>query len=221
MKNEETTDEQSPFQRHKRTHFESRDFCFKPMTEKDQELMFRWRTDPETARFLSGAPPISLDQQLQWFASVERDPSTCFYIFSEKSTTGLVPIGYILFTGRATTENDAKFGVVLGARTGQGVGRLLLSLICRLGFDLMGFDGLYASIQPGNAPAVTLVDWMGGRLVHGPHLYRKSGELLLYLDPAGIEPALTDLRRRDPEEWKELELTTSPPENIGTVLPSP
>ena len=139
--------------------------------------MFAWRSDAGTARYLSGAPPASLEAQQTWFARAGADPLRAYHLIEDR-LAGDEALGFTSLVSLDAEAPEAEWGVVMGRRRGEGVVRLLAPLICRCALELSGMRRLYACVNPGNVPAMRKMMSLGAVIIEGPHRYRKAGETL-------------------------------------------
>ncbi len=158
--------------------------------------MYGWRSDIDTSRFLSAAPPESIESQLTWFERVCRDPGYSYHIVEDRG----VPIGFTSMFNADPARADAEWGVVMGKQRVQGVVGIFAPLCCHCAFKFGELDNLYTCINAQNSGAVRRVKQMGARLFEEPSIYRKEGELLFRIsadDFAETLPGLVDAS----EDW--------------------
>lgn len=94
--------------------------------EKDAELLFRWRNEPETRANSFHTEPIPFEEHVAWLASALRNPAQEIFIFCD----GNVPIGQV----RLSAEEEAatiSYSIDAAYRA-QGYGRAMLRCLEKL-----------------------------------------------------------------------------------------
>ncbi len=162
---------------------------------QDQQLMFAWRSDAATARFLSGAAPESIENQLAWFEKVCRDAAYSYHIVEDQG----VPIGFTSMVNADPAHSDAEWGVVMGTQRVQGVVRIFAPLCLICAFKYGGLKNVFTCINEDNSGAVRRVKQMGARLFEAPSVYRKKGELLFRINADEFKETLSGLADASPE----------------------
>lgn len=193
---------QSPLATHRRTEFRTRRFRLRPVRAQDQEMMFSWRTDVDTSRYLSGAAPESIEQQKAWFERVRADEAYSYHIVEDNGAA----IGYVSLFNADASRAEAEWGVVMGRqRKGSDV-RYLAPLCCVCAFEYGELEALYTCVNEDNTNAVRRVQQMGARLVEGTSIYRKEGELLLRIQGSEFKDTLSKLVAGNPALADELDV---------------
>ena len=162
--------------------------------------MFGWRSDAETARFLSGAAPKSIEDQLEWFERVRRDTSYSYHIIEDQS----VPIGFTSMFNADPAHSEAEWGVVMGKHREPGVVRVIAPLCCICAFKYGGLENLYTCINEKNGGAIRRVEQFGAMLIEEPSIYRKDGELLFRINSDAFKKTLLTLVDTNPTLTDEL-----------------
>ena len=165
------------------TAFRTPRIRLRPARAEDQPLMFGWRSDVETSRFLSGAAPATIDEQRRWFARVCDDPSYSYHIVEDEG----VPIGFTSMYNADPACAEAEWGLIIGTSRKAGDVRIVAPLCCSCAFGVGGLDALYVCVNEANVGAVRRVEQMGAVRFNEPSAYRKEGELLLRIQPDGFE----------------------------------
>jgi RimJ/RimL family protein N-acetyltransferase len=184
-----------PLAAYRRAEFHTLRFRLRPIGEADQPLMYRWRSDAQTSRFLGAPAPVSLQNQLDWFYSIRDNPAYCYHIIEDDGE----PIGFTALINTDPARADAEWGVVLGKYRGRGLVRVIAPLYCKCALTLMGLDSIYTCIHHKNIAAIRKMEQVGAVLVDGPHTYRKSGELLFRIDSNHFKEKLREFSETDPE----------------------
>ncbi len=175
----------------------SEGYRIRPLRSEDQELMFLWRTNPETSKYLKAPPPPSLEAQRRWFSSVEEGTDIYYLLTLEGEEASA--IGYACFLSKCWEDRAAKLGLVLGEQARSGKGKSFAFLLLRLGFEKMGLTKVLGSVDPENSPAARLLQFVGGQSVSGPHAYRKENEDLYEINNDRFFAIEEKLRREDPQ----------------------
>ncbi|TMR96399.1 GNAT family N-acetyltransferase [Nonomuraea basaltis] len=122
----------------------------------DSEAMWRWYHDPEVGRWMDGAPPISLAQNLEKGQNRPRNTFEQMLLgietLDDPTLIGYVVLGDTDFRhGEATLET-----IAIGDRDHRGGGYATdaLRVICRYAFEEMGLHRLTLWVVADNAAAV-------------------------------------------------------------------
>ena len=180
---------QRPLAVYRRAEFRTSQYRLRPASAQDQHLMFGWRSDGETARFLSGSAPKSIEDQLAWFESVRRDASYSYHIIEYQN----VPIGFTSMFNADPSEHEAEWGVVLGEHKGQGLVKLIAPLCCICAFRFAELEKIYSCVNHNNGAAMRKMEQLGATLFEKPSRYRKNGELLFRINADEFKKILITL----------------------------
>jgi len=194
----------------RQTVFETARFRLRPAGAQDQALMYAWRSDHETARYLSGPPPASLQAQRAWFERVRDDARRSYHVMEDRQAHD-EPLGYASLVCLGDDPLCAEWGVVMGHRRGSGLVRLLAPLCCHIALGLGGLQRLYACIHPGNVPAQRKMQTLGAVAIDGPHPYRKAGEHLYEIDVGPFALAVQARQGSEPDLAAALQVRAIPP----------
>lgn len=182
---------QHPIAVYRRAEFRGKRYRIRPAQEQDQDLMFGWRSHAETSRYLSGAAPGAIEDQLAWFEKVRLDTSCSYHIVEDNG----VPIGFTSMVNLDAEHSDAEWGMVMGNVREPGVMKVVAPLCCLCAFQLVGLESIYTCINENNSGAIRRVEQMAAKLFEDPSAYQKSGELLFRIDSQDFLkklPALVD-----------------------------
>jgi RimJ/RimL family protein N-acetyltransferase len=164
--------------------------------------MFGWRSDADTARFLSGAAPKSIEDQLDWFETVCRDTSYSYHIIEYQN----VPIGFTSMFNADPAQPEAEWGVVIGESRGQGLVQVIAPLCCISAFKFGELENLYTCINAKNGPAMRKMEQMGAARCEESSIYRKKGELLFRINSYEFKKTLSTLADTSPAVTDELDV---------------
>ncbi|MFK7974603.1 MAG: GNAT family N-acetyltransferase [Halioglobus sp.] len=192
----------TPLATYRRAQFRTHRFLIRPARDNDQELMYSWRSDSATARFLSGAAPASIESQRQWFARVQNDTAYSYHIVEDNGE----PIGFTSMFNADPARAEAEWGLIISKQRDPGDGRIVAPLCCKCAFELAGLEALYTCINEGNTGAVRRVEQMGAKLFEGPSAYHKKGEILLRISADNFKTQLLALIDSKPSLSKELDV---------------
>lgn len=156
--------------------------------------MYGWRSDADTARYLSGVAPESIEQQRAWFERVCDDPSFSYHIVELAG----MPIGFTSMFNAEPEKPEAEWGVVIGKRREPGDVQAIAPLCCKCAFAFGGLTALYTSINEENSGAIARVKQMGAELYEASSPYRKNGELLFQIHADDFEKKLHELTESKP-----------------------
>lgn len=193
---------QLPLADYRRAEFRTSRFLLRPARAEDQGLMFGWRSDVDTSRYLSGAAPKSIENQREWFERVCRDTSYSYHIVEDQG----VPIGFTSMFNAAPTNADAEWGLIIGKQREPGDVRVVAPLCCKSAFKFGELNALYTCINEDNVGAIRRVQKMGARRYESPSAYRKKGELLFRIDSEEFKKVLLTLAASNPEWTDELDV---------------
>jgi RimJ/RimL family protein N-acetyltransferase len=105
-----------------------------------------WSNDPEIARLMDRARPVSEPEHDAWFESVlsRRD---CVYFAIEDADT-LRHVGNVWLWGIDERHRKAEMRVMLGEgdARGRGLGHQAINLLCRYGFERLNLHRIYAYV---------------------------------------------------------------------------
>jgi RimJ/RimL family protein N-acetyltransferase len=105
----------------------------------DSETMWRWYHDPEIGRWMDGAPPISLAQNIEKGQNRPRNTFEQMVLAIEALDDGEL-IGYVALGDTDFRHGEATVRSIAigdGDRRGGGYGTDALRVICRYAFEEM------------------------------------------------------------------------------------
>jgi RimJ/RimL family protein N-acetyltransferase len=112
-----------------------------------------WANDPELARLMDRARPVTESEHEAWFESIGRRDD-CRYFAIETADAG-AHIGNVWLWAIDTRHRKAELRIVVGAAEarGAGAGSEAIELLCRYGFDHLNLHRIYAYVLAINPPA--------------------------------------------------------------------
>jgi RimJ/RimL family protein N-acetyltransferase len=130
--------------------------------------------DPTVLEYFGSVLPMSLVQEEEWFEKMLQDPNVCnFAIDFEGQHIGGGGLSSIDWRNR-----NAEVGLFIGQPElwDQGLGREVLELLLRLGFQQLNLHRIYLRVFASNERAVNLYEkigfqregrWRDGEFRHG------------------------------------------------------
>ena len=112
-----------------------------------------WANDPEIARLMDRARPVSEPEHEAWFQSIlTRDD--CVY-FAVEQAEGGAHVGNVWLWAIDGRHHKAELRVVIGdsAARGHGTGTEAIELLCRYGFERLNLHRVYAYVLAINPAA--------------------------------------------------------------------
>ena len=161
---------------------------------QDQELMFGWRSDVDTSRYLAGAAPASLEQQLKWFEGVRANTAYSYHIVELDEQ----PVGFTSMFNADPARRDAEWGLVIGTQRTPGDVRVIAPLCLFCVFQFAELEMVYVSVNEDNGGAIRRVQQMSAVPSEGPGAYRKDGEVLMSISAGRFNDTLLTLIEGNP-----------------------
>ncbi len=127
-------------------------FTVRQATERDAEILWRWRNDPEVRSVSLDSQPIGHAQYLNEFKRGINDPYITMFIAEDGQNQ---PIGHICFDS-TSTRDSALIGIIVDqSQRGRGLGTLMIRRSCEQFFQLANhsvgtLDSIVAQIKQGN-----------------------------------------------------------------------
>ncbi|TDE30854.1 N-acetyltransferase [Nonomuraea mesophila] len=122
----------------------------------DSEALWRWYHDPETGRWMSSGPPISLAQNMEKGANRPRNTFEQMTLGIETLDGGRL-IGYVVLGDTDLIQGDATLDSIAIADPdyrGGGYATDALRVICRYAFEEMGLHRVTLWVVADNTAAV-------------------------------------------------------------------
>ncbi len=158
----------------------------------DEELLYRWRGEPEVARWMSDADVSGREAHRAWFSALSSDPDLCGWMIQR----GGRPAGLLTLTGLAGHHRRAAWNWFVGDREarGRGVGRAAQVLGLDRAFNDLGLHKVWAEVMADNDAALKIQTAAG---------FRREGYLVGHVlkDGAPRDVVLLGILR---EEWESL-----------------
>ena len=175
---------------HSLLEFCNTNFTLRPIVNEDLETLFAWRNDPLVNKHLVSPPPKDMHEQRLWFRNYIQDPG-CIHFMTMMRRSEDIKVGYCQLLRIDSHKSTAEYGVVIGEKKfiGRGFGLKLIITLVKIAFSFLGFQVLYANINPENKSSKRIVqDFMGATIVNGNHeIYSKRNEELFRIDKEAFD----------------------------------
>jgi RimJ/RimL family protein N-acetyltransferase len=115
-----------------------------PLAREHLARTRQWANDPDIARLMDRARPVSEDEHEAWFASIgQREDCRYFAIEHEGRHVGNAWLWAI-----DPRHHKAELRIVIGdaAARGQGLGTAAIDRLCRHGFEQLDLHRIYAYV---------------------------------------------------------------------------
>lgn len=164
--------------------------ALRDMRPADRDMLRRWRTLPDVARFMLTDGEISADEHARWFARIPADPANRYWII----TYGGVDVGMACITGIDAANSRCSWGYYIAEakRRGQGIGSVVWYRLLQYVFGSLGLEKLCSEVLAGNTAVIAM---------HRSFGFREEGRFRRHVRKAGAwhdVVALAMLR----EEWE-------------------
>ena len=176
--------------------FASNGIVFRPVEEKDLEVIRTLRNDPSTWGQLTSIGHISADAQSAWFSRLDGDPSRAYFaVFTEKQDEHYPVyyegdfIGIIRMDEIDRTNRSVRIGAdVVPALRGQGYGTRIYKALLKYCFDYMGMHRAWLLVLDTNEIGKKLYFSAGFKLEgkHREAIFR-NGQFVDYLAMSILE----------------------------------
>jgi diamine N-acetyltransferase len=133
----------------------------KPLERRHLDATRAWANDPELARVLDRASPVSEAEHERWFATLH-ERSGCVYFAIERNEDG-AHIGNVWLWDIDGRHRKAEIRIVVGAPEGQnrGMGTEALELLSTYAFERLHLHKVYAYVLAINPRALRAFEKAG------------------------------------------------------------
>ncbi|MHC1783313.1 MAG: GNAT family N-acetyltransferase [Anaerolineaceae bacterium] len=123
------------------------------LTKQDMPTLQKWMNDPDLIRWLGPRPPISLEDQYQWFENLLFEPTKKKFMIDDNDGH---PIGVVSLMKINLVDLTAEFGIYLGEKSslGKGYGKDATQTILRYGFQELGLIRIFLIVLEDNFRAI-------------------------------------------------------------------
>ncbi|MBU1249445.1 MAG: GNAT family N-acetyltransferase [Proteobacteria bacterium] len=124
-----------------------------PVLESDLPTLFEWINDRELVLFNADFKPVSWEDHLHWFASVQARKDVELFSIREIENDQL--IGTCQLRNIDLKHRQAELVIRIGVREklGQGLGTEAVRLLCAYGFGELGMHRIYLHVFYDNERA--------------------------------------------------------------------
>ena len=131
------------------------------LAPEDEELLYRWRGEPEVARWMSDADASGREAHRTWFSQLSRDQDLRGWMIQR----GGRPAGLLTLTGLSGHHRRAAWNWFVGDREarGRGVGRAAQVLGLDRAFGELGLHKVWAEVMADNDAAMKIQTAAGFR----------------------------------------------------------
>lgn len=121
-----------------------------PLDRVHKERTRAWANDPEIARLMDRARPVSEAEHDAFFDAIAQRDDCVF--FGIQLADGGAHVGNVWLWGIDPRHRKAELRVVVGeaAARGRGAGTEAIDLLCRYGFDRLNLHRIYAYVLSTN-----------------------------------------------------------------------
>lgn len=124
----------------------------RPLAPEDRDRLFRWRREPEVARWMCGEEAATEDGHRAWFDAFLADPARRGWIIERDGR----PVGFLSLVGLGGCSRNAEWGWYIGEgeARGRGAGRAAQALGLELAFGELGLEKVWAAVLADNETAL-------------------------------------------------------------------
>lgn len=135
--------------------------ALKPFESKHVDRTREWVNDPELARLLDRAKPVSDMEHREWFLSLN-DRTDCIF-FAVETVNENQHLGNVWLANIDWRHRKAELRIVIGEAgySGRGIGTEAISLLCTYGFRRLNLHKIYAYVLAINPRALRAFEKSG------------------------------------------------------------
>lgn len=141
--------------------YEGRLVRLRPFEREDAERYRAWVNDPEIARLIDRAGPVTKGEHEAWYRTLVASPSAA--VFAVDRLIDRTFIGLVWLYDIHPRHKRAEVRIVIGERSawGGGFGTDALRVLVRVGFGPLGLEKLWADVLATNHRGVGAFDRAG------------------------------------------------------------
>lgn len=155
---------------------------FRDWTTADLTTLHSFCSDPAVMQFVRDGEPWTLDRTKQWIEDsreLTRTKGYCRWALILKETSALIG-----FCGFVPADDGAEIGWRLAQSAwGKGLATEAARRVLEYGFDTLGFQRIFATVQSPNRSSIRVCEKLGMKLERS--LLRNGREVLVYSISAG------------------------------------
>lgn len=137
------------------------DVILSPIEESHLELIRTWRTSEQISKYMYTTPDITPEQQKQWFARIQNDSTSKYWLISYEGK----PLGVASLYDIKANFKQCYWAFYLGDSSirGKGVGSKVEFQVCEYVFDVLGYNKLLCEVFVWNESVIKLHEKFGFR----------------------------------------------------------
>lgn len=143
---------------------------------EDLEMIMNWRMDPEVTKYMYTDPILTIEKQLHWLESINKDKSYKYWIIELDDET---PVGVLNLANIDYQNKKCNWGYYLGSleARGKGLARKLECNILDYIFYKLGLNKLWCEVFSFNQDVIEIHKKFGSKVegIHKDHIF-KNGE---------------------------------------------
>ena len=122
------------------------------VTESDLNNLVNWYNEPNIFRFMSRDTPLTMDDQMAWYASTQSSPNVLVWAVIDRDTKTL--IGSATLRNLTDAARRAEIGVLLGV-SGSGFGSDVVRVILSYAFKVLDIQCVSSEVRGDNRRAIS------------------------------------------------------------------
>jgi UDP-4-amino-4,6-dideoxy-N-acetyl-beta-L-altrosamine N-acetyltransferase len=130
------------------------------LTENDLPLILTWRNNPDVRRFMYNNHAITKDEHQEWFARMEQNPQSLWYIHEDQKGN---PDGVVYFTQYQIERKNAFWGFYAAPCAPAGTGIRLGLDALNEAFDVLRLHKLNTEVLSANERSLRFHNKLGFR----------------------------------------------------------
>jgi UDP-4-amino-4,6-dideoxy-N-acetyl-beta-L-altrosamine N-acetyltransferase len=185
--------------------------CLRKLIENDLPLILTWRNNPDVRRFMYNNHAITKDEHQEWFARMEQNPQSLWYIHEDQKGN---PDGVVYFTQYQIEKKNAFWGFYAAPSASAGTGIRLGLDALNEAFDVLRLHKLNTEVLSTNERSLHFHNKLGFR---SEGIFRDShfdGENYINIIRYGI------LQSEWPEKRPDVEQRIAKLEGIANTISS-
>ena len=143
-------------------HFELEDIILKPLSAEESELYRQLRNREDNAQWFETTQTITRQMQQAWYQGYLERPGEYMFSIYERSTGAF--LGAMSLYHVDPDKKQGEIGRVIIDREkagGKGYALKVVEAVCRLGYEKMDLNRIYAEIYSDNYPSLRIVEQLG------------------------------------------------------------
>jgi RimJ/RimL family protein N-acetyltransferase len=136
----------------------------RPPRRESIESYLSWFNDLDILQYVLRVRPMSRAEEEEWLDNLPKRPDdVVFEIASLESGASIGACGLHRISG---SNRSAELGITIGEKSlwGRGLGREVLGLLCRYGFDVLNLNRIGLSVYAYNERAIRCYERVGFKL---------------------------------------------------------